>query len=915
MSIPYLQNSGTDFVRAHLTHFPRPDQAASQAIERWSAKQGVKLDIANTDVVTLHYQTDGQAGWNAVVAQRMSLTEALLGNWQGESDNNLVGALLHEPWAGHLPGTLHIVDKLQVPDALTNSTGYEVFNGLFRRESEQRYNSETHIPIAAETFQTFIWNLDFHTTYQSMLDSYWQDHAHDHSVSERINFIAACNKQVAEGSLSHNAALLAWRVAGLIASPTIVQARPLNVYGYTATDLICFKDKASGLTLLYAPGNSSPLQEFSTERHLKGWFAEQCKDPQKRLALEAHFPIDERADGLSYSGLHTALDGLAAYPERNQLSSNRPGFTTEGVWAPDTYVNYKVKTYSLPITGDLFEALAERQRLRSYRDADALITTAGQVEKVRWLGYLRTACNLLAPLALVVPELAIVFAVGGVAQFGLGLDQAINGKSAEQKASGVGDAVYGLLNAAPLAHALASERSLLFRYHSDRFVAPRELNGRMGYPLSPMDPPHFAEPQGVVFFRRDDNVIEAVAGGDPATAAAIQRIPRYDGEPDVMKASIGGYFSDVVYDIEADAFLTAADQNEVLPTYYRATLDSQNLRPVTGPRTVSDQTRMATLRALGIDLHLPVDLQNVPAQAPAELPMHISGIWVGDKVMETDLLTNIGRNAQLLEGTPWTYRLYLSNASTEAYERNLQLLTEHAPGLHVLPLESQPWFELFSQTPNHAQYQAAIEGNGGLARNYASASDLLRYHLLYHEGGIYMDLDDSFLAPGELPQGEAMGFAGRPLADLRLTCSEQGLLLPYPLSNEKLGMNGLFNNSLIASQAGNPTLLAIGAEMNERWLADPTFYMHKPDPLVDPEAFTQYARRLSYLTGPRLLSDMVDRQLPALAQLRQLWNLHGITTINKHYIASPEAILTAFDQGFPLSRLARIGGAQSWLHT
>ncbi|MFK0314327.1 dermonecrotic toxin domain-containing protein [Pseudomonas sp. NPDC090233] len=914
MSIPYLQNAGVDFVRAHLAHFPRPDQAANQAIERWSAQQGVKLDIEHTDVVTLHYQGDGQGGWNAVVAQRITLTEALLGNWQGESDNNLVGDLLHEPWAGHLPGTMHIVDRLQTPDTLTNGAGYEVFNGLFRREPVQRYSNETHVPIAAETLQKFIWNLDFHSVYKNMLDRYWQDHTHDHSVCERVNFIAACNKQVAEGSLSRDAALLAWRAAGLTADAAGVQAWPLNVYGYAATDLICFKDSANDLTLLYIPGNTSPLHEFDTQEALKQWFAKQLKKADKRLVLEAHFPVDERADGLSYSGLHTALEGLAAYPKRNHLSSDRPGFTTEGVWKPATYIDYKAAKYSPPISGDLFQALAERQRQRSYRDADALITTASEVEKARWLGYLRSACNLLAPLALVVPELAIVFAVGGVAQFGLGLDQAINGKTAEQNAAGVSDSVYGLLNAAPLAHAVAGERSLLFRFRRNGFVAPREIHGRMGYPLSPLEPFHFAEPEGADFFVRD-NRIEPLPGADQATADAVQRVPKYTPEPDTLGASIDGYLVDVIYDVEADAFLSAEQANSVTPTYYRASLNARNLLPVSAEREVSDQTRMATLRALGIDLHLPVDLRLPAAEEATDVPTLISGIWVGDKVMGTPLLENIGRNAALVDGTPWTLRLYLSNASAEAYQQNLRLLSQHAPSLQVLTLEDQPLFESFRQTPGHAQYQAAIDGNGGMARNYASASDVLRYHLLYHEGGLYMDLDDHLLTPGEFPQGERAGLAGRVIADLRLPCSADGLLLPYPVSNETLGMNGLFNNSIIGSQAGNPTLLAISAEMNERWLAEPDFYLSKPSQLEDPEAFGRYAKTLSRLTGPQLLSDMIDRHLPALAQLRQLWNLHGIKMLNRRYIATPEAMLVAFDHGFPLSRVAQIGGTQSWVHT
>lgn len=69
-------------------------------------------------------------------------------------------------------------------------------------------------------------------------------------------------------------------------------------------------------------------------------------------------------------------------------------------------------------------------------------------------------------------------------------------------------------------------------------------------------------------------------------------------------------------------------------------------------------------------------------------------------------------------------------------------------GLRSSP-EEQPFFHTFSQGNYYAQYQAAIGGNAGVARHYASACDVLRFWLLYREGGLYMDVDDYLLAPGE----------------------------------------------------------------------------------------------------------------------------------------------------------------------
>lgn len=84
-------------------------------------------------------------------------------------------------------------------------------------------------------------------------------------------------------------------------------------------------------------------------------------------------------------------------------------------------MNYKPGKYNPKLTGDMFAALTERQRQRSYDDADFVITTDSQVTKAKWRGYLTNTLNLLAPLCLVVPGLAPLLALGGIAQLGLGL--------------------------------------------------------------------------------------------------------------------------------------------------------------------------------------------------------------------------------------------------------------------------------------------------------------------------------------------------------------------------------------------------------------------------------------------------------------------------------------------------------------
>lgn len=896
-----INPQGVLFARQHFSHFPRPDQAASEALRFWAASRGLDLDPGQTEVVTLHYQWSAQHGWQGVIVQKLGLAEALLSNWQGESANDWLGALIHQPWAGHLPGSITLVDALRPPAWNESGTGYAVYNGLFRRSEPQEYSPETRIDVSIEALQGFIWNLDFHKTFQARLDHYWQTAQASHRTLARMAFIAACNQQVSEGSLDEAARLLAWQAADLLPRSPGFRARALNIYGYPATDLIWMHDRQSSHVLLYIPGNASPLHGFADEGQMQHWISQQCRSPEIRESLARHFTLADLPDGLDFSGLHTALEGLAAYPAIHRLPPNRPGFTTDGRWDPAAYINYRPDTYSPVLPDDLFAALTECQRLRTLADADSLITSQSEVRKAQWRDYLVCTTNLLAPLVVAVPELGLLYASSSLAQFSLAMDQVVNGKTLDDQADSVEIAAYGLLNAQPLILEGARRASALFRLHASEFVVPGRFNGRLGYRLSPLEPPRLPLDPAFDYFHIPED-IAPLDEADVATAGAVIRTPRYDGASDYLRASVNGYLTDVVYDLESDAFFCASDLNQIDPPAYVARQGSRALVPAPQDRLIDHSTRRASLRALGVDLPLPVEIPlPLPEESLHEIPRHAMSVWLGDKVLSEELLANIASNAERLNDAGYAYRFYLSRSWPQAFENNLRLLQQRAPSLTVLPLEDQAVYETFTQTPGFAQYQAAIDGNGGQARNFSSASDVLRYHLLYHEGGLYMDVDDTLLAGG--------------LRNLALKTTADGLLLHPPVSNELLGMNVQFNGSMIGSHPRNPTVLAIIKELRARYLANPGFYASRPDRALDPRAFHDYTSTLNRLCGPGMLTDVAMPQLPALRLLREINNFYVMPNFNATPFIDLQAYEGAVQEYLPLNRIARIGSANSWVNT
>ena len=936
----YINPHAVAFVRTLLPELPRPDRCAAAAVVDWAQSQGMSVDPDQVDAVTLHYQKYNGI-WQAVVMQQVSLTQAVIDNWQGKSSNDVFGAIMRSPWAGAPPpGPLHITTTLNDRGPLKYGDDYQVFNGLYQRTEPARYAADNLLALPAEGFQAFIWNLDFHKPYKQKLDAFWIAHFDDYRKATLLNFMAASNQQVMERSLSAAGQALTWQVAGLVRAPnwsdygqdTRVQAAirvaPLNIYGYSATDILCMSNLHTGLTVLYIPGNSSPLHEFVDEPCMKLWIAEQCRDVAKRQALQAHFAPRDVDDGLSFSGLATALRGLGHYPDADRLPDSHAGFATSGVWHPQSTINYKPDKYSPPITGDVFAALAKRKKNRCYQDADFIIDSDRDVEKARWREYLSSTINTLAPIACIVPELAPLFAIGGVAQFGLALDQTVEANSLDERVAGVEGQAYGLLNALPLAHAVAGEASI-FRFEDpaivpatdpQTFIPPRRVNGRIGYPLSPTRPPRLpmmSEDELREFFRLP-SCIDPLPGGDTVISDAVVRQPQYDGGYDLLQGHVDSYLTPLSWDVETNTFVPRSGLNDVQLRHLAAPIKGSEMVDVAPPLPVASQAqRQACLRALGVDLQLPVDLRTLEVEGATPIPKKISCVWIGSKLIGPEVLENLGANAAIVEESKYEYRLYLTQADPEQYARNVDLLARHAPGLKVIPLEQDPLYAAFANSKYFAQYQAALDGNGGLATNYASACDVLRYRILHAEGGLYMDVDDNLLRPGQLAEldGVQFGLPAVHLDDAALLATTDGLVLSPPVSSELIGMSHQYNNSFIGSHPGNPTLDAVSDEIHARYQTSQDFYDSRPDRDVDPWAFGMYARRLSYLTGPRVLNDVAQARLPTLKLLSQLRNFAVCPTLNGHLIIDKPEIGKAFRKWLPLDSIALVRGSLSWAST
>lgn len=947
----HLHPLAAQHVRNHLTLMPRPDRVAVEKIRQWSKTQGADLDPDTTLAVTLHYKPNPAGGWLAQVVEQIPLSQALLSKWQDQSTSlenislaalgrpmalvalDLIGlfkewGLVQESWSQAFSDAhVHIVDRLPKGGLLGEVEDYLVYQGLFRKTEPMQYTRETQIITDMQAFQEFIWKLDFHDEFISQLHDYWLHQLDDYATLAQVNFIAACNKQVEDGSLSQAGCQLAWRSAGIAvdddtppAQDSLVEARMLNFYGYVATDIPCLTDRVSGLTLLYIPGHSSPLHEFENPQAMKAWLVEQCKDAEKCKALMAHFRLEDLQSGLSYSGLHATLAGLANYHGTRYLHLNNVIIPARG-WSTE-YINYKVDKYSPLIAGGLFNHIALRQKQRSYDDAQFLITTNSDVIKAKWRGYLNLSLTLLAPLALAVPGLGWLIAIGGVAQLGFGLDEVINGKTLQEKAHGATNVTFGVLCAAPLASAAWSGSKQLFQAQFDGFVAPRKINGQIGYPLSPTRAPRprWASRNFHAYFEQPVPVEPL----PPHTGETVIRRQTTHTGMDTLIA-VHNPQTDFVYDLDADAFVRSSDLAEAAPTRFIA--ENAQLRTyqpaINGPRDVSNAMRESTLRSLGIKLPLPVEVPRVPHVNQLPIPRRVIHLWPSREPISPALLAHISRNSRLLNEAGFAHVLYLSNASYDAFAINSCALASVAPDVQVLPLEHQGFYREMGYAKRY--YDAAMQGPEHGFSHITAANDMLKYHALYHEGGLYMDINNDLLATPDHPAAAGIVNTAAPndwIGNVPLQASPEGLLLEQPTSNPFKGAHQQYNTSVIGSQPNNPTVREVMDEMARRLDERPGFFTQKqnwPRKGAYAPKYATYTKALSELTGIDMFNHVVDRAMPAYRQMKQIYKLLSCPLLNTPTLlgadlqpVSNEELQATLQSLFRVSRIVRVNKGFGW---
>lgn len=303
-----------------------------------------------------------------------------------------------------------------------------------------------------------------------------------------------------------------------------------------------------------------------------------------------------------------------------------------------------------------------------------------------------------------------------------------------------------------------------------------------------------------------------------------------------------------------------------------------------------------------VPLSLPL-LPQLP-QHPLAIPNTIHYIWVGTQAPGTHLVEIIAKNMKF--STEFTSTLHL-DVSDALYIQIEFICQIYAPKLKLSKIREEAFYEVFKKSSNAEQYTTIFEAEH---KTWSAASDVIRFALINHYGGLYLDLDDVLSVP---------------LVADDIKAGPHDLLLGGVVKEAALDFEG-YNTSHFASHSNNNVLTAISAEMHKRFLDNRAFYS-QAKPVLDKtlsgealvknqEAYKTYHKKYFQLTGPALMNDVLIDKIPAVYntvfQLMPTYSTlqaHGVYDFfhNKHAIDCTNHFFPFADK-YPIN----VGSEHSW---
>lgn len=313
-----------------------------------------------------------------------------------------------------------------------------LYDGFYTAGPEARnFDATNEVRLPADKVMKDFWDINFSDLYRSKLNAFWNDFADDFRTLAKCNFLGKAVEARDSGQLTDddfqtvvNAVIgpLTWPVSlKMLQAETSagqgLRVGTLDIDGHLATNILRIIDP-KGRQILYIPGEAQAFQVFETPLDMHWWALNQMNQEAPRRAFMNHFPLAER------QAITENITDLM-----NRLVST---------WGQADHHLINQKDQS--VTGDAFSWLRDSTRSAMSAEADLSLTSNGDLRKKLWIGYLSAGLKVFGPMAAVGWPVALPVIGASLANMGLNIDQAVNGKTATERKEGVIGAIFSAID-------------------------------------------------------------------------------------------------------------------------------------------------------------------------------------------------------------------------------------------------------------------------------------------------------------------------------------------------------------------------------------------------------------------------------------------------------------------------------------
>ncbi|MCF5466143.1 dermonecrotic toxin domain-containing protein [Pseudomonas syringae] len=300
------------------------------------------------------------------------------------------------------------------------------------------FDERNEVPMLPQAVLADMWTLDFSALYSRRMERFWNTHSENFCILAKARYLVAAGNCLRKGQLSPEDFKQVTRIvtADPLLAPTLKSLREsppatsglavhtLDINGIAAHDILRIVI-ADGREVIYLPDAEQPFQVFDNERALYSWLKGQFMNEQTNKAITTHF-----------------LRGEAS----REKDSARFFRGVSDVLAQDWRVDVRlINQCQAPVVGDPFVYLRDIARQVMAADAGQLLNSNADLRKQMWIGYLSAFLQVFGGLAPLGWPIALTLVGASLANTGLNIDQAVNGKTPAQRKAGVLGAILNTL--------------------------------------------------------------------------------------------------------------------------------------------------------------------------------------------------------------------------------------------------------------------------------------------------------------------------------------------------------------------------------------------------------------------------------------------------------------------------------------